>query len=228
MRPRFRSVLFDFDGVLIDSEPLMRHAFAVAYRRVGGTGRPPVEGFLSRNGGALPQILAALGLPSEMAAHFREVSMRRLDLVRVFPGMRELLAEAAAVPVALGLVTGKDSERTAQMLAHFSLDRYFDAVVCSDMVTRPKPHPDSVHLAMRQLGASLEDTVLVGDAPNDIRAASQAAVRSIAVTWGIATHEQLLKAGPDCVVNDPQELRRVLLPPPVESRPPEVRNVHPH
>ena len=201
-----KAVLFDLDGVLIDSERLMRYAFEESYRRVVGEGTPPVERFLSYCGDSFLRIMDRLGLPRALHPHFRELSIRNVDMVRPVQGIREALDEIADLPLRKAIVTGKDAERTAQILDRLALGRHFDSVVCSDAVARPKPNPESVFRALEELGASLDDAVLVGDSVADIVAARRAGIATVGVTWGIGTREHLAGVGADAIVDRPAEL----------------------
>ena len=206
MSARVKAVLFDLDGVLIDSERLMRYAFEESHRRVVGEGTPPVERFLSYCGDSFLRIMDRLSLPRALHPHFLELSVRHVDMVRPVPGIPEALDEIAELPLRKAIVTGKDAERTAQILDRLALARHFEAVVCSDMVERPKPNPESVFRALDELGASLEDAVLVGDSVADIVAARRAGVAAVGVTWGIGRGDHLAGVGADAIVDRPAEL----------------------
>jgi AHBA synthesis associated protein len=206
MRALGSVTLFDLDGVLIDSEALMRYAFEQSYRRVVGAGRPPVEEYLSYCGDSFLRIMDRLNLPRALYPHFREISIRHVEMIRVVAGIPELLAEVARPGARTAIVTGKDAERTAQILDRLELAPYFEVVVCSDMVARPKPNPESVYRALDALEAEPEQAVLVGDTVADIVAARRAGIATVGVTWGIGTREQLAGVGADVVVDRPAEL----------------------
>jgi AHBA synthesis associated protein len=205
MSTRPSVVLFDLDGVIIDSGPLMRYAFAESYRRVVGESAAPIERYLSYSGDSFLRIMDRMELPREMYPHFREISMRRLDMIRLFPGMRAVVEELAQ-HVRLGIVTGKDSERTKQILEHVSLEGSFELAICSDMVRKPKPNPESVYTALEALHAEPSEAVMVGDAISDIVAARRASVPTVGVSWGMGTREHLAGVGADRLVDEPAEL----------------------
>lgn len=205
-----RVVIFDFDGVLIDSEPLMRVAFADSYRRVVGEGPPPVEAYLEHMGESFTRIMDRLNLPHALWEPYKEFCRRNVELVGVFPGSRELLAWARSANLRLGLLTGKDRGRTLELLEHFELREFFEAVIASDELRRPKPHPEGILRMLSALGCEPSQAVMVGDAVNDIVCAQEAGVRAIAVTWGTKPERVQQLCRPDYVAHNWETLREIL------------------
>lgn len=205
-----RTIIFDLDGVLIDSEPLMRSAFEVSYRSVIGEGTPPVEDYLEHMGESFPNIMNRLGLPHTLWQPYHEFCQRHLDEITLFPNSLDVLEWARARGFKLGLLTGKDRLRTLQILDHFGLQHYFQVVVASDQLIHPKPHPEGIMCVLKSLASEPEQAVMIGDAVNDIVAAQQASVRAIAVTWGIKPDRVLSLCQPDFIVHDWESLLRVL------------------
>ncbi len=202
----YTTILFDLDGVVIDSISLQRMAFAESYHDVVGEGEPPIDNYLSHSGDSFPNIMDKMGLPREMWQPYREFSTQYMNLIEIVPKMSDVLEELVERKVRLGLVTGKESGRTAQVLNDFNLARYFPVVVCSDMVTHAKPHPESVHRALRELQADPTQTAFIGDSENDILAAKSAGITALGVTWGVGKREGLVCAGADGIVENPREI----------------------
>jgi 3-amino-5-hydroxybenzoic acid synthesis related protein len=205
-----RTIIFDLDGVLIDSESLMRSAFETSYRSVLGDGSPPTEKYLEHMGESFTNIMNRLGLPHTLWQPYREFCQQHLDRIAIFPQSLALLEWARSRGFNLGLLTGKDRLRTLQILDHFGLDSFFHAVVTSDQLMYPKPHPEGIMCILESLSSQPEEAVMIGDAVNDIVAAQQANVRAIAVTWGIRPDLVLSLCQPDFVVHDWESLLRVL------------------
>lgn len=206
-----KAVIFDLDGVLIDSEPLMRFAFARTYRLVMGGGTPPIESYLEHMGESFPQIMRHLGLPLTMWEPYKQICRENIDRIEIFPESRYLLAGLRTLRVKLAVLTGKDRERTLQTLEHFDLLHYFDVVVASDQLRQPKPHPEGILYTLDMLSRAPREAVMIGDSVSDILCAQRAGVRAVAVTWGIKPELVQTKCQPDHIVHDWPSLTSLLL-----------------
>lgn len=205
-----RAIIFDLDGVLVDSEPLMRFAFETAYRRVMGCGAPPTEAYLEHMGESFPRIMDHLGLPHTLWQPYRELCQEHLDRVAIFDESRDLLAWARSLGLKLAILTGKDRARTLQLLEHLNLRCFFDIVVASDQLCHPKPHPEGALLALQRLGCTAQEAVLVGDSVSDVNCARQAGIAVVAVTWGIKPERVQTLCQPDYIVHTWPDLCGVL------------------
>jgi len=206
---RYPVVLFDLDGTLIDSGPIilasMRHATRTVLAREFSD-----EELLAHVGGA--------GLDDQM----RALDAARVDeLVRLYrehneplhadlgwcSGMQPVLDRLADEARTLGLVTAKRRATVDLAFAALPLEHYFDVVVCSGDTERHKPSPEPLLSAAERLGVEPRECVYVGDAPFDVQAAKAAGMGSVAVTWGrIHTRERLEAEEPDAIVDSPEEL----------------------
>lgn len=201
--------VFDLDGVLIDSEPLMRFAFAESYKAVVGVGLPPIESYLEHMGESFPRIMDRLGLPHSLWTPYKAICRARMDLIRLFPDSHRLLEYCRDAGIRMAILTGKDRERTEEVLKYFDLQGFFAVVAGSDQLTHGKPHPEGILLALDRLGCKPQDAVMIGDAVNDILCAQRAGVPAIGVTWGTKP-ERLRLCKPDWVVDDFERLRALL------------------
>ncbi|WP_314621242.1 HAD-IA family hydrolase [Streptomyces stackebrandtii] len=199
-------VIFDLDGVLVDSHEVMGRAFAAAYAEVVGAGPAPFAEYQRYQGLYFPEIMRRMRLPLEMEEPFVRESYRLADQVPVVDGVADLLRALRARGFKLAVATGKAGPRARSLLATLDLIQYFDHVVGSDEVVNAKPAPDIVWRALGLLGAKPDAALMVGDAPADIRSARSAGVTAVAATWATVDEDGLLAAGPDLVVHSPGEL----------------------
>ena len=208
------TVLFDLDGTLIDSGPIimasMRHASLTVL------GREPDE----------EQVRAAIGGPG-LTAQMRDLDPDRVDeLVAVYRAHNEPLhaqLEAfddvlAILPALrarghrLGIVTAKRRATVELALDRFPVLRDLtEVLVAAEDTERHKPDPDPVLEGLARIGAAAGEAAYVGDSPFDVRAARAAGVLAVAVTWGgIHGPAALLAAQPDHLVSRAEELLDVL------------------
>ncbi len=211
---RYPVVLFDLDGTLIDSGPIimasMRHASMTVL------GREPDE----------EKVRAAIGGPGLLA------QMRELDPARVaelvetyrahneplhatleaFDGVLELLPLLRERGHRLGIVTAKRVATVQLAFDRFPVLRETtEVLIGAEDTKRHKPDPDPILAALDRLGAHPATAAYVGDSPFDIRAAKAAGALAVAVGWGgIHPDERLLHEEPDALVHTPEELLALL------------------
>ncbi len=207
----FDAVVFDLDGVLIDSRPQMEFVFRECYRQYVDEGEPPLQEFFHRMGMPLPEILRDLGLPSEMLETYRKLSRQLYKQIRVVPGAYSTLELIKAMGMPIGLMTGKDRERTMEILAHFGLKKFFSATVCGDDQYPGKPAPDGLLALAELFGVSPDKTVIVGDSVLDVRCGVAAGALTVAVTWGFESKERMSSCGAHKCLSSFEELDSWLL-----------------
>ncbi|TWP46945.1 HAD-IA family hydrolase [Lentzea tibetensis] len=205
-----RAVIFDLDGVIVDSHDVMRRAFVTAHAEVVGAGEAPFAEYERHQGRYFTDIMTIMGLPLEMEGPFVRESYRLEGEVAVHDGVRELLAELRTLGFGLAIATGKSGVRARSLLRCLGLLSSFDHVLGSDEVARPKPAPDIVQRALALLGTAPDSAVMVGDAANDVIAARQAGVTAIGALWGALDADDLMVARPEFVLRSPVELLQVL------------------
>ncbi|MEU9268772.1 HAD-IA family hydrolase [Streptomyces sp. NPDC048251] len=204
--PVRRAVIFDLDGVLVDSFAVMNEAFALAYEEVVGEGPAPFEEYRRHLGRYFPDIMRIMGLPLEMEEPFVRESYRLAHRVPVFEGIVELLLTLRVRGLRLAVATGKSGPRARSLLEQLGLLPFFAHVIGSDEVEHPKPAPDIVLHALDLLGLPAEQAIMVGDAPTDLASAQGAGVTSAAALWAVSDVDELLAARPAAVLRRPADL----------------------
>ncbi|MEO6104801.1 MAG: HAD family phosphatase [Pseudoxanthomonas sp.] len=180
------AVIFDMDGLLIDSE---RHILE-CWRAVAAEHALPLDDalWLSMVGlhdAACTQMLVSLLGPAK-AERLNIDCKRRYDLLveKGLPlkdGALELLQELSARNVPLAIATSTRRERALIKLARCGIDHYFAAIATSSDVTHPKPAPDIYLLAASRLGVAPENCKAVEDSEMGVRAAHAAGMSVIQV-----------------------------------------------
>ncbi len=184
---RIRALIFDMDGLLVDSEPLSEVAMRVFLRRHGRDLEPDLMGALL--GRRLPEataiVAARYGLPGNVAALTEEFDEVRLETIRgnlrAFPGAAELIAFARAAGLRVALATSSRRRHVDLSLAETGLSGRFDAEATGDEVALGKPAPDLFLLAAGRLGVAAADCVVLEDAPTGVAAAAAAGMRCLLV-----------------------------------------------
>jgi pyrophosphatase PpaX len=211
---RFRVCLFDLDGTLIDSGPMIVASMKHAAKTV--LGREIPEHVLSAAVGG-PGLLAQMQAldptrVDDLVAAYRTHNEPLHDELEAFWEVIEVLPRLRARGSLLGIVTAKRRATVDLAFARLpELERNFDIVITSDDTERHKPSPDPILAAVERLGAAPADAAYVGDSPFDIRAAKAAGVYAIAVSWGAIHRDEVLeREEPDAFVRHAEELLAVL------------------
>ena len=123
-----------------------------------------------------------------------------------YSGVKETL-EFLSKNSRLGIVTDSSGENTRKWLEYHEMN-FFQTIIGNEDAAF-KPDPKGILKALEVLGVKKEDTCYVGDIPNDILAAKNAGVRSVAITTGMCTREMLEKYGPDYIVDSLSELKKM-------------------
>lgn len=213
--PRYRTVLFDLDGTLVDSIRLIldcfHHTFAVhglpsmtEAELLRGVGTPLVKQF-------------AAWAPDEatrdaMVATYRAYNLRHHDdLVRPYPGITAAVEALRAEGVRIGVVTSKARHSAVMSLRAGDLEASVEVLISADDVTHAKPHREPVDRALALLGAAAAEAIFIGDSIHDLRAGRAAEVATGAALWGPFPREELSHGEPTHWLGSPEELLRVVM-----------------
>jgi pyrophosphatase PpaX len=211
---RFPVVLFDLDGTLIDSGPIILASMQHAVRKVLDREIAYEELAATVGGQGLVAQMRQLDPDrvDELVEVYKEHNDPLHDTLEAFEEMLDVLQRLKAEGRKLGIVTAKRHRTVALALDRFpELAAAFDVVVAHEDSDRHKPDPAPVLAAVEKLGAQPSQSAYVGDSPFDIQAAKAAGVFAVAVGWGgIHSDERLLAEEPDAFVRKPEELLDVL------------------
>src|SRR6185369_17560771 len=127
-----------------------------------------------------------------------------LKTTRLYPRVSETLA--ALDEKRKAVVTSKEVRFTKIILEHFDIAKYFDAIIGGDTTPARKPDPGPVLEAVRQLGGSVREAVMIGDSENDVVAGKRAGTYTCAVSYGFRSAEQLRETEPDVLLERIEQL----------------------
>jgi pyrophosphatase PpaX len=211
---RFPAVLFDLDGTLIDSGPIILASMHHAVRTVLGREIASEELAATVGGQGLVAQMQALDPDrvDDLVEAYRLHNDPLHDTLEAFAGMVDVLGSLRGQGRRLGIVTAKRHRTVALAFERLPwLGEQFDLVIAHEDTDRHKPDPAPVLEAAERLQVAPAEAAYVGDSPFDIRAAKGAGAFAVGVGWGgIHTAETLLAEEPDAFVNRPQELLDVL------------------
>lgn len=183
MKQQLKTALFDFDGVIVDTEPIYDIYWNEAAKRYG----LEIEDFASHiKGTTLPYIMDKYF--SEYPEEFKQqVISESMDYEKEmsFPpvkGAMELLHELKSNGVTIGLVTSSDDVRVRRAFDLLNLNNVFDVVVTADRIVRGKPDPMCYLLAAADLHVSPADCIVFEDSFAGVQAGTEAGMRVIGLS----------------------------------------------
>lgn len=206
------TLFFDLDGTLTDPSAgitrCMQHALECLGRSYPSQAEltpyigPPLRW-------TFPRLLGTddADLVETAIGHFRQ----RYGTVGLFenepyPGVAELLSSLRADGYTLYVVTSKPKVYADRILAHFDLDGYFLGVFGPELDGRFDEKRELVQFVLRHVGADPRQTVMIGDRARDIESGKVHGTRTIGVTYGFGSEEELIAARPDAICHSPPEV----------------------
>jgi pyrophosphatase PpaX len=207
---RYRTVLFDLDGTLVDSAAMILASFRHATRTVLRREIPDQELLAAVGGPGLRAQMEALApdCVDELIHVYSEHNVGLHPGLQACDGTLHLLETLKEQGRRLGVVTAK---RRATLALAFEvlpeLEAYFDATIAAEDTNRHKPHPQPLLAALERLDETPDHAAYIGDSPFDVQAAKAAQMGAIVVSWGaIHARERLERERPDAIVDTCEEL----------------------
>jgi HAD superfamily hydrolase (TIGR01509 family) len=183
-----RGLIFDFDGLILDTELPGVLCWQEIYREHGC--EFPVS-IYARSVGTLPRVFnvydhleAQIGRPIDRDALQQRRFQRSLEIIlqqSILPGVEDCLRGAKQRGFKLGVASSSSREWVAGHLERLELLPLFDHLSCGDMVAMTKPHPELYHTALASLQLDPQEAIAFEDSPHGVAAAKAAGIFCVAV-----------------------------------------------
>lgn len=206
-----KTVLFDLDGTIADTNELITASFKHTFDQYGYEFSE--EEIREMNGPPLTQTFTRINpdQAEEMIKTYRRHNFEFHDqFVKEIPYAKETIEHLLDRGITIGVVTAKMREGAEKTLAQTKLAPYFDVVVTIDDVIHPKPHPESVQLAMEKLQANPPSTIMIGDNYHDIEAGKKALTQTAGVAWSKKGRVFLQQYNPTYMLEDMRDLLKIV------------------
>lgn len=208
-------IIYDLDGVLIDSTEAIVEAFELTLREIDVEYEE--DKLMPLMGHGLIHILEEV-LPEEHLGKEWELRERYIHhfqnsdtrLTKLLPDVEETLRRLKERGYRQSVATNKTSSEAKRILEFMGLDDVFDLVVGFLDVPNAKPAPDMILYTLEKLGVEKEHAVFVDDTAFGLKAGVEAGVNTVGILTGYHNREQLEEVHPDYVVGSMEELRRLV------------------
>src|SRR5882672_5274647 len=200
------TLLFDWDGTVVDSAQLGLTAFEQSFAALGVAFDHEIyRAVYSPN---WYSVYEAMGLPKEKWQKADELWVQNYGEQTAQPvaGAQETMRALKRKGYRLGVVSSGSECRVAREVSELGLESLLEIVVCNEQMANKKPHPEGLEIAMRSLGCLREESCYVGDSPEDIEMGKRANMLTVGVRSAYPTSWKLETAGPDIFLKSLSEL----------------------
>jgi len=208
-------IIFDVSGTIVNDLGSVYDAYFYTVKKLGG--KPMTRTEFERN--FTPnwiELYRMIGIHENREKIIEIYKQRSLTQdfwsdVRAYPGVKEGLQKLRR-KFRLAIATSWRMIEMNKLFEATGIDPLlFDEVVCHDHVANLKPHPEPVELIVKKLGVPAASCVMIGDTVSDVMCGKNAGAKTVAVTYGTNSAEDLKRAKPDAIVNSWQELEKLFL-----------------
>ena len=207
--------IFDLDGTLVDSLPDIAAALDAALSVFGLQGFS-LEQYRRKVGNGAKTLCARClppGKESLLPALLSEYNRRYLGACAVhtapYPGMENLLRQLRTAGIKTAVISNKPHSQMLEVLSSVLSAVHLDLALGQREKVPIKPAPDALLEMLHAMRIAPENTLYVGDSPEDVRFGKSAGVQTCSVLWGYRDRSELEAAGPDFFAETPEDILRI-------------------
>lgn len=216
-----RMILIDLDGTLVDSVPDLAYCVDETMKRMGrepwgearvrewvgnGVERLVKRSLIGELDGEPDEASFKQALPIFMEIYADNISGRSV----LYPGVEAGLSELKKQGYVVCCVTNKAEQFTLPLLRDMGIAHHFEIIVSGDTTAKKKPDPMPLLYAAEKMGITPEDSLMVGDSTNDVKAARSANFSVVCLPYGYNHGKDIRDSNPDAVINTLDELPALL------------------
>lgn len=200
------TLLFDWDGTLVDSAQLGLTAFERSFATLGATFDHEI--YREAYSPDWYSVYQAMGLPKDQwdradalwTEHYGEQTAQLVE------GAKDTISDLQQRGYHLGVVSSGNGIRVKREIANVGFDTVFEVIVCHEQMENRKPHPEGLETALRQMNRSRDESCYIGDAPEDIEMGKRAGILTVGVRSAFPTNWKLKSSSPDIYLESLVEL----------------------
>ncbi len=214
---QFKTIIFDWDGTLMDSAGRIISAMQ-ASAAVVGLPVPEEDAVRHIIGLSLDSVFDELFPEADHLYKPKLFEEYRYQYIEadttpspLFEGAEDVLLHLKEKGLSLAVATGKARKGLMRVMNESALTEYFDDSICADEA-ESKPHPQMLELLTQRNGWEKQHCLMIGDTTHDLKMAKSAGINSIGVSYGAHPKENLLHHDPLHILDDIRELIEIYQP----------------
>lgn len=133
-----------------------------------------------------------------------------LDNTKPYEGIKEQLNILKDKGIKLAVVTNKAEKAATEIVEYLFGKEIFDSIIGQREGLPVKPNPQSVFIALEEMGCTADEAVYFGDSNVDMQTAENAKIKAVAVTWGFRSYEELAGYNPYLIINNTSQIIEVI------------------
>ncbi|MDD5592181.1 MAG: HAD family hydrolase [Candidatus Omnitrophica bacterium] len=206
-------IIFDLDGTLVDAYPAIISSFNYTMHRLGYPKQSKLSirravGWGDEN--LLKVFIRQKDLSAALSIYRQHHEASLIRQSRLFPYVSKVLTYLKDKGYKLAVASNRPSRFSQILIRHLKIKRYFSYVLCADKLRRGKPHPEIINKIVKKLVLKPQEVFYVGDMVIDALAGKAAGVRTIIVTTGSSSKEEVKKTKPYRIIRRISGLLHIL------------------
>jgi len=210
---QIRLIIFDLDGTLVDAYPAIIQSFNYTMQRLN---YPSQSSLIIRRAvgwgdeNLLKPFLNLRDLKRAIFIYRRHHKTALLKKAHLFPKVKMLLRYLKTKGYKLAVASNRPTRFSWILIRHLGLRKYFDLVLCADKLKHIKPHPEILNKIRQKFSLKPAQTLYAGDMAIDAQAGRRAKVKTIMVTTGSSTRQEIKKEKPYLIISKIADLLKIL------------------
>lgn len=210
-----KNIMFDVDGTIFDTGEGVSASILYALEKMGEKplpaetlrkfiGPPLIDGFMQFAGFSEEKANTAI-------AYYREFyTPKGVYMAKLYDGIESLFSDLYNAGKNLFVISSKPTVFVQKLFAKYNIDKYFKDIAEVRFDNCEISKADLIESAMKKYGLDISDTVMIGDRKFDIDGAKEIGVRSIGVTYGFGSRDELLRHGADFIADSAEEIKKYI------------------
>lgn len=209
---KFKGLLFDFDGTLLDTNELIIQTF-LHVLEPEFPGKFTKDDMIPFIGPSLMESFSTIDASKaeEWVQQYRVWNIEHHDeLAREFKGVKSTLQALKGKGIRLAIVSTKRYESLMKGIRLLDIENLIEVIISMDDVKNVKPDPEPILLALKKMHLRKEDVIMIGDNSHDILGGKNAGVKTAGVAWSIKGEDFLMQFNPDYMLHDMSDLLTIV------------------